>query len=366
MDLEVCSFILKRQDSLVKGGVLIVHQIHEGKHQYEVGNVMKYKKASQKVFVRRGDKLIQINGVDLEDLTPEELAQSLAKDNLILKVHNKASKMGAYAEQSFPAEDTLQPFDKESTTLCFSMEMRRAEDLENEVEQVGGGKEEVCPAEDKENGVRDLLVVSMKKTSFSVVRGRGCDSRSHCHGCPGTGCTFNDVVMVAESSEVVLVPRGSGSFTQITSRNTPIEHVATSLYIRGLCQQRIPYSSPNPEEMTIYYYKTSGSFPFKGQAVVLNFSKTNCFLQCCKEGERVFLQVETCDKKSLKKISKTDESTLSYVFYMKTQGSTPRTFESALHGGWFIQIDDTAIHRVGVANLDGTMGDEPFFFIIQV
>lgn len=28
---------------MVKGGVLIAHQIHEGKHQYEVENVVKYK-----------------------------------------------------------------------------------------------------------------------------------------------------------------------------------------------------------------------------------------------------------------------------------------------------------------------------------
>lgn len=49
----VCLFIPKCQDSSVKGGILIVHQLHEGKHQYEVENVVKYKKvAGEKMFVR--------------------------------------------------------------------------------------------------------------------------------------------------------------------------------------------------------------------------------------------------------------------------------------------------------------------------
>lgn len=90
--------------------------------------------------------------------------------------------------------------------------MRRAEDLQqNEVgqeaerEEDGAKEEDVCQPENKENGEwGDLLIISMKKTRISVVNGRGCDIRSPCQGCNGTGCTFNDVVMVSESSEVML------------------------------------------------------------------------------------------------------------------------------------------------------------------
>ncbi|XP_029318413.1 LOW QUALITY PROTEIN: uncharacterized protein LOC115028658 [Cottoperca gobio] len=358
------------KDSLVNGGVLIVHQIHEGKHQYEVENVMKYKKKSgDKSFVRRGDKLMQINGMDLQDLTPEELAQALAKDTPMLTVHKACQKERATGMSS-RAEDTLQPVSKESTILSFSMEMRREEDMEeNEVGQDATGKEDggieekVCGADNKENGERgDLLIISMKKTCISVVRGRGCDSGGPCQGCHGTGCTFNDVVMVSESSKVVLVPRGGTSFRQLKSLNTPIQHVNSHYYLQSFCSQKTLYASENPEEMTIYIYKST-SVIFEGIPVVLNFSNSNCFLRCCKEGGKVFLQVEMCEKQKLKKITMSDESTLSFLFYMKTDPTKQRKFESALHGGWFIQIKN--IDSVQIATQEAGMGEETFLFIIE-
>ncbi|XP_033485040.1 interleukin-1 family member A [Epinephelus lanceolatus] len=360
------------QDSRVKGGVLIVHQIHDGKHQYEVENVVKYKKEiGEKMFVRRGDKLMQINNMDLQDIPPEEFAQLLAKDNPMLTVH-KASRKQEHTEQSFPAEDTLYPFNKESATLSFSMEMRREEDLEeNGVGQEEEGKEDgdiledVCSAgnnvENVENGERgDLFIISMKKTSISVVRGRGCNAGSPCQECHGAGCTFNDIVVVAESSKVVLVPRGGDSFKQLKSLKTPVEHVVSHHYLKGLCSHGTIFSSPNPADMTIYYYKSTGN-SYRGLPVVLNISQSNCFLRCCKEDDRVFLQVETCEKSRLKKISKSDENALSFVFFMK--GSPQRKFESALHGGWFIQIDNA--DAVKMAELEGGAGDEAFLFIIR-
>lgn len=83
------------------------------------------------------------------------------------------------------------------------MEMKREEDLENN--EAGPGEEEkeddVCPEENQTE--RDMLIVTMNKTNISVVTGRGCDSGT-CQGCHETGCTFNDVVMVTESSTVTL------------------------------------------------------------------------------------------------------------------------------------------------------------------
>ncbi|XP_068455537.1 uncharacterized protein [Clinocottus analis] len=355
MDLQSC---------VVKGGVLILHRLQEGKHQYQVENV-KYKKASDKAFVR-GDKLMQINGVDLQELSPEELAQRLAADSPMLTVH-KAIRVEQPGEQVFPAEDALLPFFKESTVLSFRMEMRRQEELQGEAtpeERETDSEEDPCQGGRGEEEEReDLLVISMKKTSISVVSGRGCDRTSPCQGCNGTGCVFNDVVLVSDSSEVVLVPRGGGSFSQLKSLNSSISHYSSHYYLRSLCSQKTLYASPNPEEMTIYYYKSTSFSSFRGQPVVLNFSKSSCFLRCCKEEDRVFLQVETCEKQRLKKISKNDEGGLSFVFYMKSGGTEQRTFESALHGGWFIQID--AANLVTMVKVDGGPGDESFLFVIQ-
>lgn len=120
--------------------------------------------------------------------------------------------MKEHTEQAFPAEDAFYPFSKESTLLTFSMEMRREEDAEeSEVGQEGEGskdvgiEEDVCKDTNEENGEGgDLLIVSMRKTSISVVRGRGCEDGTPCQDCHGTGCIFNDVIMVAESCKVTL------------------------------------------------------------------------------------------------------------------------------------------------------------------
>lgn len=116
------------------------------------------------------------------------------------------------AEGTIPAEDTFQAVSKESRILNFSMELVREDDLEESEGRPGagggedGGTEEgVCQPEDEENRQeKDLVIVSMTKTSITVVSGRSCDSESSCKGCHGTGCTLHDVVMVTESSKVTL------------------------------------------------------------------------------------------------------------------------------------------------------------------
>lgn len=144
------------------------------------------------------------------------------------------------------------------------------------------------------------------------------------------------------------VPRGSESFKQEKQRNVSIKHVATHQYLRVLCSQKIIYASPNPEKITIYYYKSIIlERCFRGLPVVLNLTESNCFLRCCMEGERALLQVETCEKQRLKQISKSDESTLSFLFYMTGDRTKQLKFESALYSGWFIHIVNTDSVEMG-------------------
>ncbi|XP_038139189.1 interleukin-1 family member A [Cyprinodon tularosa] len=380
------------KDSLVNGGVLIVHQMYEGKHHYEVGNVVKYKKETgKKMFVRKGDTLMEINGVQLQDLEPEKLAQIIAEGNPMLTVH-KPGKICESKEQLPPDEDTLQPYDKESTILSFSWEMTKQEDTEGENE--GNEEEEdneegdnvegddvegddvdgegndtqdsvdACREENSKNEERDLLVIHMTKTSISVVRGRGCNPETPCEGCNGTGCTFNEIVVVAESSTVTLVPRGDINFRQEKLSDVLIKHVPTHRYLRCISSEKNVYTSPNPEKITIYYYKSNVmSRFFRGMAVVLNLTGSNCFLRCCKEGDSVRLETETCEKEKLRQISKSDECTFSFVFYMKADRTKQRTFESALYKGWFIHIANTDL--VEMAETDGERGESSFLFVIQ-
>ncbi|XP_029947382.1 uncharacterized protein LOC115388394 [Salarias fasciatus] len=348
-------------DSVVDGGFLIAHQTHDGKHQYQVENVVKRQKGTwKKTFVRKGDKLMQINGMDLEDFPPEELAHMLAEGNAMLTVH----KPGKKEEQPPEGEDILRPFSKETVTLSFSWEMTREEASEDKGERQeaedkeGGDTQEEC----KEGG--DLLIIEMTKTSISLVNGRSCDPESPCHGCNSTGCAFNDIVLVSETSKVTLVPRGGGSFKQEKLLNALVEHIPSHRYIRGACSQRAVYASPNPEMITIYRYKSNFLDKcFVGVPVVLNLTGSSCFLRCCKSDCKVLLQVEVCEKQKLKQISKSDESALSYVFYMKGDRSGHRTFESALHKGWFIHVVNT--DRVEVRRSDTDIEERSFLVIIQ-
>lgn len=101
------------------------------------------------------------------------------------------------------SEDVFYPVSKESVLLRFHTEMWKKVDFDGNKAATKNGsrdnegiKEGGCKTDDAENGEGgDLVIVSMKKTSISVVKGRGCTD---------DGCTVNEVVLVAQSSNVTL------------------------------------------------------------------------------------------------------------------------------------------------------------------
>lgn len=76
------------------------------------------------------------------------------------------------------------------------------------------------------------------------------------------------------------------------------------------------------------------------------------------------MSLQTCEKQRLRQISISNESDLSFVFYMSSGRTMETKFESALHLGWFIQISNTD-SAVKMEHLDGKDGDHTFLFIIQ-
>ncbi|XP_045554259.1 uncharacterized protein [Salmo salar] len=361
------------KDSPVKGGISILHTEEDGKHHYEVEKILKFKKGEQGggAFAREGDKLLTINGVDLQDLSPEAFAKILTEGNPMLTVH-QASR--APPPERCPEEGAeagaLHPFSKESTMLSFSLEMRREDDLDDlesdscrTVEDLT--EEEVNKADGEVDG---LFVVAMTNTRISVVRGRGCGDGSSCHNCGKSDCNFNEVVMVAESSKVTLVSRGMGNLEKVQQLdNIFIENYLYRTYLRRKHTRRmwsIPSLSPTPEKITIYHYKSDCvDGEFRGVPVVLNFTSSNCFLKCVKDGERVSLCVEACDKHRLKSIRKDDEEIQAFVFYMKAEMSKQRRFESAYCQGWFIRTSNET--KVDLGKPQGMTGDQSFFFVIH-
>lgn len=111
--------------------------------------------------------------------------------------------MEDHPKEPVQSEDVFYPVSKESMLLRFQMEMWRKGDFEGSKAAPKSGsrdnegiKEGGCKANDAENGEGgDLIIVSMKKTSISVVKGRGCTD---------TGYAVNEVVLVAQSSKVKL------------------------------------------------------------------------------------------------------------------------------------------------------------------
>lgn len=347
---------------MVDGGVLIVHQLHDGKHQYQVKSVLKpQKKKGEKFFLRRGDTLRLLNGTELEDVPPSELAEMLSKGSPKLTVH-KALRKKEPVVVDRSDKDVMVPVSKTEMTLCFSDEMIREDGLE---EDRGDShyEDDVCTEEEQS----DFLLVSMTKTTVNVVAGRSCDPKTPCHECKLT-CEYSDIVMVTESSTVTLVPRGGGvTFRHLRTKEAVVEHRTTAKYIHPMCAQKRVYVSPNyppqNERITIYYYKSSDT-SIKGVPVVLNFSGSDCFLRCCMIEGRIQLQTELCEKQRLRSISSSDQQSLAYVFFMRSEPSRNTSFESALHRGWFIQVSESN-NEVDVVETAGSEEQHSFYIWIQ-
>ncbi|XP_075904411.1 uncharacterized protein LOC142902934 isoform X2 [Nelusetta ayraudi] len=304
-------------------------------------------------------------------MTPKELTHIIAEGNPKLTLHKSSKETEPTMQATFEGDDIFYPVSKTPALLTFNMEMTREDDWkEDESErQEGssgeGSEEKFCSSGNEENGkVQDLFIVSMMKTRISVLKARGGEGGCTCLGCLEDNCFMNDVIVVAESrTTVTLVSRGSESFSMQKLSEKAIQNVSSRYYLRGLCPQfHTPiYASPNPEKITIYYYKSNGVF--RGMPVVLNFTGSNCFLRCCKSEEKISLQIGTCTKQSLQKISTNDPARLSFLFYMKSDLTKQYQFESALHRGWFIRVLSTKL--VDVAELCPEMEEKSFLFIIQ-
>ncbi|KAJ8282478.1 hypothetical protein COCON_G00049970 [Conger conger] len=356
----------------VKGGVSVLHKVVQGKHHYEVNRVVKYKDHVAEPFVRQGDKLLKINGQDIENLTPEVFAELLTKGSPMLTVHQPGRET---PPEKCEEQQGMYPFNKKKTIMQLCLEMRREEELEEEYEENGGKDGRGHPNNEKEypNGddlqshsreLDDLLLVSMTKTSISIVKGRGCDAESPCHDCGGTKCNFNDVVMVAKSSELTLVSRGiTNLLREKIQESILIRDFLLDMYIYNLDRTAIMSRQCQPNaDISIYYYKSdSVESDNRGAPVVLNFSGTECFLNCKNQDGKAILSIESCDKIKLKHIVSGDKETWPFVFYMKrNKGDSLHLFESANCPGWFIHSknEDVAVKRRETE-------EETFFFIIQ-
>ncbi|KAK7127646.1 hypothetical protein R3I93_020278 [Phoxinus phoxinus] len=337
----------------VSGGVTLLHTECEGKHSYEVKAFLNYNKG---MFTSKGDKLLMINNINVEDLTPAAFADLLVEGSPLLTIHHSCKTKTEECES-----EELRVNKKEPTLMSFSLMMVR----ESELEAYGSLGPSPSQPEDIEDDCFDddnFLIVSMADTSFSLVLARGCDPDNPCNNCGKTNCKFNEVVVLPTRAEIT-----SGS-PKILSLLRQRDH----LYIKSFIRDK--YVTPNYRQIcldntmsapiTIYSYKTTMGVP--GTPVVLNFTNTNNFFSCTtKPGvDTKILTVTQHIKQDLQTVCADDPEKWSLVFYMSCGPDNLRRFESALHKGWFIyskNVDEVDMDRVEQFNCK----PNTFFIIIQ-
>ncbi|XP_018584753.1 uncharacterized protein LOC108920476 [Scleropages formosus] len=352
---------METEESPVTGGVSILHSFAHGQHHYQVEKVVKHKMGwGHGSFVRRGDKLLQINGISLQNLPPEAFAQMLTENAPILTVHQSHINT---TEEKYLKTTEIYPFSKEHTVLCFSMEMKKMDALEDEGGKDRGTSEDEVPRNGSQSCLlENLLLVTMTKTRFSIIAGRGCDKGKLCQDQSCKDCHL-DVVMEAKSCKITQVLQEIHFLQEKALENIFIHSLMSDKCIQNRFRNARMSSRcmSNSAKITIYYYKSDiVDGEFKGVPVVLNFSGTDCFLKCTDSDGKAVLSIENCEKSKLRSISTKDKDILAFVFYMKASQPDARHFESANCPGWCLSAKK---EEVGVEPF--IKEDESFFFLIR-
>uniref|UniRef100_A0AAY4C6J1 Interleukin-1 n=1 Tax=Denticeps clupeoides TaxID=299321 RepID=A0AAY4C6J1_9TELE len=342
----------------VTGGAAITHRSKNGKHYYEVEAVLKNNHTTKGHFLRKGDKLLQINGVGLDDLAPEGFVQLLEKGSPLLTIHQHSKDPFSGPNQK-PGE--LCVFKKQHTVLTIFLEMSNNPDERCLEDFLENGIEADCEQDDLNN----MLLVTMVNTSVSVLKSRNCDHGEKCKECNGRKCSIDD--MFLSSSNVTLVSRGISNFLRDKiQENLAIESLFNHEFL-NFKGERARLRAKRAK-ITLYYYQSDNvdGKEFKGSPVVLNFTGTELFLKCSKNGDNVLLSVVTCEKKKLKWVSKDDSESLQFLFYLKSNSSCEYHFESASYPGWFFHTADTKL-KMAVPGQEGLPKerDDSFVFLIR-
>ncbi|XP_048458503.1 uncharacterized protein LOC125484343 [Rhincodon typus] len=316
----------------LKGGVVIKHQALEGKHHYEVQDVLHCKSACSPF--RRGDCVLQINDKKTSDFPPEIIAELLWDNSTQLTVHRPEHSEDTHIPENL-GDAVYWPYNKQKVKLQFSLKMVRscggqvkdatAESCDTLLPEGTGrwhgeddGEETCCKVLSRSlsggEAVGDMcasvkpcsLLVALNRASLTIVQGRGplCSSGVVCPVCKEKECNIHTIAVSSEAkSELYYLEEQMspgdccGMIMKVMNSEYPfLIHNERNQYLRpGNCYQTIVLSQQVPEsaQLTIFYYKSNKILkPYCGLPVVLNFSKTNYFLACKTEGSNVLLRIE--------------------------------------------------------------------------
>ncbi|XP_066511138.1 uncharacterized protein [Hoplias malabaricus] len=266
------------------GGISLFHSVVDGKHCYEVGNILTKKPST---FARKKDKLLMLNNMETKDLPPENFVKLLSSGSPNLTIYKAATDE---ATKECMETDTIQPYHKEYITLTFKMAMVSQESLEQGEEDRTELTECEWENDDMEYS-KELVLISMSKTRVAVLKERGCDPEHPCNNYGIGGCNFSNVVLAAEKCEVTTVhrqcikKRSEQTLLIRSYLDTTIDYEAISPGRRNICEDKA-----TSEQITVYYYISTA--PSKGAPVVLNFTATNNYLKCVCDDKKIVLTIE--------------------------------------------------------------------------
>ncbi|XP_043928801.1 uncharacterized protein LOC122803295 [Protopterus annectens] len=345
------------EQSKLKGGAIIQHRIVNGKNEYEILGVVRYQDSTSKgtSYLRKGDKILEVNDTSVENLEPDVLIECLSKTTTHLVIHRPP----ADANYEKPIKDSgsiYEPYSKETRVFTFDLQMEKIDD--GSTENINKSCKESSSTEhlhqyekEEEDEVEDyemanLLVLQLSETAISIIQGRGHTPGTICKVCHKKDCDLHDIV-VQSSSTIHLVARGNANLELILC----IEKTRDKMLVRNTSQKVLIAVEERPRLMsinsrvlrdacvTIFYYKCSDvSETPNGLPVVLKFSNTNCYLACHEEGNCIILKAEDYSASNLKHIKQSDE-TWRFVFYKKDGYDGTCKFESAKFPSWFIKSE---------------------------
>ncbi|XP_065097192.1 uncharacterized protein [Paramisgurnus dabryanus] len=207
------------------------------------------------------------------------------------------------------------------------------------------------PCELKHKDFEDFDLPIMADTTLHLDEDCGFDDDNPSHNCD---CQFKEIFITLERDEVDY----NLTDTLYKERN--------NLFLKSVPQGK--YVTPSNKEICLddtmsakitTYYHAMPRNTCSGVPVLLNFTGTENFFTCIKQGEERILSVTMYDLNKLRCISADDTEKWSLVFFMTQCASGPFRFESALHSGWFISVDSN------VMKLQRENPPNTFFYLIE-
>lgn len=132
--------------------------------------------------------------------------------SLMQTVHKSCKENEPGMQPDLESDGIFYPVSKTPALLTFNMEMSEEVDWAEDGESHEGSSGVASESEEKffssesegNTAGRDLFIVSMEKTTISVLKARGGEDGCGCSGCLEGNCLVKDVIVVAESSRVAL------------------------------------------------------------------------------------------------------------------------------------------------------------------